>query len=137
LACRRPADRARRLEAVGRTGRAGAVAGLRDVADPRRRATGGAGIARWVLARHAGAVALIERAGVAVGGAPGPGRGPRIGRAVRTCARAVLRRVARAGGGATDRARGLEGVGGARRARPRAVLRHVAGAGRGATLGRR
>src|SRR5207247_10089 len=132
---RRAAHRAGGLEAVGRTRRAGTGARLRHVADARRRATGGARIARRVLARHAGAVALVERAGVAVGGARGTGRRARIGRAGRARAGAVLWRIALARRRPADRPRGLEGVRRARRAGSGAVVRHVAVAGRRAAGG--
>src|SRR5436305_1869662 len=88
---------------------------------------------RRVLARPAGAVALVERAGVAVGGACGPGRGPRIGRAVRARARAVLLRIALACRRPADRARRLEAVGRTGRAGAVAGLRDVADPGRRAT----
>src|SRR5207247_7465484 len=134
---RRAAHRAGGLEAVGRTRRAGTGARLRHVADSRRRAAGRARIARRVLARHAGAVALVERAGVAVGGARGTGRRPRIGRAARARARAVLGGITDPGRRAAHRAGGLEAVGRTRRAGTGARLRHVADARRRATGGAR
>src|SRR5207237_8170429 len=57
---RRPAHR--RALRVRRTGGTGPRAGLRDVARPGRWAAHRARVARWVLARIAAAVALIERA---------------------------------------------------------------------------
>src|SRR6266404_6360594 len=128
-------------------------AGVGDVTLARRRAARDAGLPRRVLTRHAAAVALVEGAGVGVGGACGP-RGPlRVGaRRARPRAgvgdvtlarrraaggagvpRRVLTRHARAvalvegagvGVGGACRPRGLLRVG-ARRARPRAGVGDV------------
>src|SRR5204862_423490 len=69
---RRPTHRARGLLGVGRAARARAVAALGRVAGARRRPAHRARVARRVLARIAAAVALIERARIAVVGARGP-----------------------------------------------------------------
>src|SRR5207253_8797664 len=63
----RAADR--RALRISRTVDTRARAGLRQVAHPRRRTTRRARVPSWVLARIARAVALVEGAGVAVGGA--------------------------------------------------------------------
>src|SRR5439155_324786 len=92
----------------------------------RRRPTHGARVPRQVLAGIAGAVALVEGAGVAVGGARGPGRRLRIGRAGGPGARARLLRIALTRGRAAHHGRGLEAVGGTGRAGAGAALGHVA-----------
>src|SRR5207247_11254430 len=84
----------RRALRIRRAGGARSRAGLRDVAHPRRRTTHRARVSCRMLARRTGAVALVERAGVAVGGTYGPGRRARIGRAIRPGAGAGLLRVA-------------------------------------------
>src|SRR5439155_330544 len=71
----RPAHAARRLLGIRRTARARAGAGLDDIAGPRRRAAHRARVTGRVLARIAAAVALIERARIAVVGA---GRSARL-----------------------------------------------------------
>src|SRR5439155_3745685 len=120
-----------------RTGGTGPRAGLRDVARPRRRPAHRARVARRVLARIAAAVALIERARIAVVGAHGPTRLLRIRRTRGTRARAGLRQVAHARRRAAHGAGGLEDIGGTGRSAPGAELRRVADPGRGAALGRR
>src|SRR5439155_252130 len=132
LARARAAHRARRQEAVGRTGRARPRAGLRHVARSDDRPAGRPRGPRRVLTGVAGAVALIERAGVAVRRARRPRALLRVGRAAGPVARAVLRRVTLARARAAHRARRWEAVARAGRARPRAGLGHVARAGRGA-----
>src|SRR5207247_1312523 len=79
---------------VRRTGGTGPRAGLRDVARPGRRPAHRARVARRVLARIAAAVALIERARIAVVGARGPTRLLRLRRTRGTRTRAGLRPVA-------------------------------------------
>src|SRR5439155_72816 len=139
LATRGPAGGGRRLEGVGRTRGARPGAALGHVAGSGRRAARRPSVARRVLAEVARAVALVRAARVAVIGAGRPRRALRVGRAGRARAGAVLRRVALAGRGATERAgvarRMLAGV-----ARPVALVRAagvtVVGAGRaGRTLG--
>src|SRR5206468_20849 len=66
LARRRAAHRACGQEAVGRAGRARAGAGLGDVAHVRGRTADGARVPSRVLADGAGAVALVQGAGVAI-----------------------------------------------------------------------
>src|SRR5439155_15172270 len=66
--CRRPALDTRGFKAVGRAGRARAGAGLGHVARTRRRTARRPRVPRRVLTRDARAVALVERARVAVGG---------------------------------------------------------------------
>src|SRR5207245_4163416 len=114
---------------IRRPGGTGPRAGLRDVARPGRWAAHRARVARRVLARIAAAVALIERARIAVVGARGPTRllGVRGTRGTR--ARAGLRQVARAGRRAAHGAGGLERIGGTGRARPVAGLGHVTDTG--------
>src|SRR5581483_4580220 len=87
-------DRARRREAVGRAARARSGAGLRDVTGARRRPAHRPGIPGGVPAVDAAAVALIERAGIAVVAARGPGRLARVGWAGRGRSRARFRQVA-------------------------------------------
>src|SRR5207253_4456633 len=80
-------------------------------------------VPRRVLTGVARAVALVERAGVAVGGARRAARLLRVGG---TCAArrpgTILRHVALAGSRPTHEAAGFEHVGGAAGARPRAEL---------------
>src|SRR5207249_7169517 len=99
---------AARLEDVGGAGRAGAGAGLGDVAPVDRRAAdcGRARVQR-VLAVDARAVALVERAGVAVVGTCGPVRlpGASVCRTRSARARAGLGKITLPGSGATDGAR--------------------------------
>src|SRR5206468_1165053 len=89
-------------------------------------------VPRQVLAVIAAAVALVAAARVAVRGACRPGRGLRIRRAIGAVPRTALRRITLARRGTADRARGLEGIGGAHRARARAAPRRSADAGGGA-----
>src|SRR5207253_1901434 len=133
----RAAHGADRLLGLGRAGRARAVAALGRIAGPRRRPAHRARVARRVLAGIGAAVALIERARIAVVGARGPTRLLRIRRTRGTRARAGLRQVAHAGRRAAHGAGGLEGIERTRRARPVAGLGDVADAGRGATHGAR
>src|SRR5205823_8662725 len=88
-------------------------------------------VPRRVLAGVARAVALIERAGVAVGGAR---RAARLLGVDGTCAArrpgTILRRVALAGGPPTHEAAGLHHVGRAAGARPRAHLVGITGVAR-------
>src|SRR5206468_51611 len=105
LARRRAAHRACGQEAVGRAGRARAGAGLGDVARTRYRPTRRARVTGGVLAGVVRTVALIQRAGVGVGGAGRQGRLLRVGRASRARARAVLRYVAHVRGRTADGAR--------------------------------
>src|SRR5438552_11055167 len=91
------------LRALGQKGvrwtfgtRPGAVLG--HVAVVRRRAAGGAGVPRRVLTRHAAAVALVEGAGVAVGGACRPRGLLRVG-ARRARPRAGVANVTLSAGG--------------------------------------
>src|SRR5206468_3590891 len=109
--CRRRARDARGCKAVGRTGRARARAGLGHVARTRHSTAGRARVPRRVLTRDVGAVALIERAGVAVRRARRPRALLRVGRAAGPVAGAVLRRVALARARAAHRARRQEAVG--------------------------
>src|SRR5207253_2075327 len=120
-----------RLEAVRRTGRARAGAGLVHVADACRRTAYCSGVPGRVLAVVAAAVALVAAARVAVRGACRPGRGLRARRSSGAGPGAVLRRVALARrGAALDEGR-HEAVRRAGRARPGAGLVHVAYPGRG------
>src|SRR5207244_9878317 len=111
LARRGAADRARGLEGVRRADRARARAALVHVAHPGRCAAHRPGVPRRGLAGVAAAVALIECARVAVGGARRPRRTLGVRRTAGAVPRAVLGRLALARRGAADRARGLEGVG--------------------------
>src|SRR5204862_210835 len=88
-------------------------------------------VARRVLAGIAAAVALIERARIAVVGARGPAGLLRIRGTGGTRARAGLRQVARARRRAAHGARGLEAVGGTGRGGAGAGLRDVTEARRG------
>src|SRR5207302_1174919 len=88
------AERARGLEGIAGTRRAGAGARLRDVADAGRRPTDRPGVARRVLTRIARAVAQVRRADVPVVGARRAARLLRVGRAVRARAGTVLGLVA-------------------------------------------
>src|SRR5439155_904915 len=72
----------RRALRIGRTVDTRARASFGQVTRTRRRPTHGARVPRRVLARIAGAIALVEGAGVAVRAARGPGRSLRIGGAV-------------------------------------------------------
>src|SRR5206468_2272017 len=128
----RAAHGADRLLGVGRAARARAVAALGRIAGSRRRPAHRARMARGVLAGIAAAVALIERARIAVVGAGRSARLLGIRRTRGTRARAGLRQVAHAGRRATHGAGGLEDIGRTGRARPVAGLGHVADAGRGA-----
>src|SRR5207247_4041874 len=119
-----------RGEAVGRAVRAHAGTGLGGIAGPRRRPAHRARVTGRVLARIAAAVALIERARIAVVGARGPTRLLGIRRTRGARARAGLRYVAHARGRAAYRAGGLEGVPRATRAGPVAGLGGIAGARR-------
>src|SRR5438445_5096261 len=114
LARRGAAHDARRLEGVGRTHGARAGTGLVHVAEAGGGSAHRAGVARRVLAVRAAAVALVEAARVAVGGAGRPGRRLGVRRARGARAGAVLRRVALAGRSPAGCARRLEGVSGAR-----------------------
>src|SRR5207249_4441426 len=134
LARRGAADRARGLEGVGRTDGARARAALVHVTHPGRCAAHRPGVPRRVLAGVAAAVALIECARVAVGGARRPPRCLRVGRAVGSVPRAVLGGIALARRGTALRARGREAIDRTGRARARARFRHVAHAGRRAAL---
>src|SRR5439155_1402145 len=146
------AGRAARLEGVRRAGGAGAGAALRHVALARRRAAHRAGgldrvgragrtrpgtAFRRIVAVDRGAtdrarrqegvgaaVALVQRAGVGVGRAGGPGRLLGVGRAGGAGAGAGLGRVALARRRAAHRARVPGGV----RARRARAVAHVAGA---------
>src|SRR5207245_2100563 len=128
VAGRRAAHGARRLEGIGGTGVARAVAGLGDVADARGRPTDGAGSARGVD----GAGRADPRAGRGRGtdtrrsGTDGTG----VARVVHACRRAhgAVARVGRARIAVvrTRRAGRPDGVGGTARARPRAGLGAVA-----------
>src|SRR5205823_9143002 len=90
-----------RLLGVGRAARARPVAALGHVAFAPDRAADGARIARRVLADGAGAVALVQGAGVAVVGTGRPARLPRtVGGTRRARAGASLGEIAFAGGGA-------------------------------------
>src|SRR5207249_2192279 len=90
-----------RLLDVGGTGGARARAGLGEVTLPRRRAADRARVTHRVLAAGAGAVALVQGAGVAVVGTGRPARLPRtVGGTRRARAGAGLGEIAFAGGGA-------------------------------------
>src|SRR5207249_1127850 len=119
-------------EGIGRAGRARAVAGLGLVAVPGRRPAHRPRIPRRMLAVAAAAVAGVGRARVAVVGAGGAGSALRVGRTVGVVAGTALGQVTLAGGGATLRARGDEGVRRARSVHAVAGLGHVAVARRGA-----
>src|SRR5439155_323198 len=123
----------RGLEDIGRAVVGDAVAAFRDVARARRRPAHRARVARRVLAGIAAAVALIERARIAVVGARGPTRLLGIRRTPGTRARAGFRQVAHAGRRTAHGAGGLERIGRTGRARPVAGLGHIANAGRGPT----
>src|SRR5439155_351779 len=125
------AHRRVRGEAVGRAVRAHAGTGLGGIAGPRRRPAHRARVTGRVLARIAAAVALIERARIAVVGARGPARLPHICRTGRTGPRAGLRQVALACGRAARGAGGLERIGWAVVGNPVTALSHVTGARRG------
>src|SRR5205823_4349126 len=129
LAGRWPADDAARLEHVFGTGAARPGAGLVHVARTGRRPADRPAVARRMLAVVARAVARVGRARVAVVRACRARRGLRIGRARRTGAGTVLRRIAFAGRRPTDGARRLESVIRTRGARPGTGLVHVARAG--------
>src|SRR5207302_1093864 len=134
-------EHGRGLEGVVRTRRAATRAGLRHVADTRRRAARGPRVAGRMLTRVARAVAGIGRADVAVVRARRPARLLRIGRTVRAGARTGLGEVAFARRRATGEGRRLEGVVGTRAAAARARLGHVAatrrrGAARGPRVAR-
>src|SRR5206468_3107218 len=94
LARRGAADDGRGLEGVGRAGRARPVAGLVLVARAGRRAAHRAGVPRRVLAGIVRPVAGVGRARAAVVSARRPRRALGIRWAARSCAGAVLRRVA-------------------------------------------
>src|SRR5207244_1943872 len=126
------ADHARGLEAVGGTAVADPVAGVGHVAVPGRRPAHRPRVPGRVLAVAAAAVAGVGRARVAVVGAGGAGSALRVGRTVGVVAGTALGQVALAGGGATLRARGDEGVRRARSVHAVAGLGHVAVARRGA-----
>src|SRR5207249_434992 len=126
---RRATDR--RALRICRAGGTRPRAGLRDVARSGRRTTHGARVPGGVLARRTGAVALVERAGVAVVGARGPGRRVRIGRAIGPGAGAGLLRIALPRGRTAHHGRGLEAVGGTGRGGAGAGLRDVTEARRG------
>src|SRR5205823_9177771 len=102
------------------------VAALGDVGDAGRRAAEGAGIPGRVLARDAGAVALIDGARVAVVGAGRARSERRVRGAIRPGARADLRGVAFSGGATAQGTGRREGIGGARGGRAVADLRNVA-----------
>src|SRR5437899_5047057 len=101
----RGAHRARGQEAVGRAGRARARAGLGDVARTRYRATRRARVPRRVLAGVARTVALIQGAGVGVGGAGRPERLLDVGGAGGARAGAGVGKITLPGGHAAGRAR--------------------------------
>src|SRR5205823_2851894 len=93
-----------RLLGVSWTGGARPGAGLRDVALARTRTADRGRVARRVLAVGAGAVALVEGAGVAVVGTGRPARLPRtVGGTRRARAGAGLGEIAFPGGGAAGR----------------------------------
>src|SRR5439155_632133 len=114
------------LEAVRRAGRARPGAGLVHIAEAGGGAADRPRVPRRVLAVIAAAVALVAAARVAVRGACRPGRGLRIRRAIGAVPRTALRRITLARRGTADRARGLEGIGGAHGARSGTGLVHVA-----------
>src|SRR5205823_1816122 len=110
LARPRAAHRACGQEAVGRAGRARAVALVQGAGVAVVRA-GGARVAHRVLAGVAGAIALVQGAGVAVRTAGRPARLLDVGGgAGGTGAGAVLGKITLAGGGAADRTRVARGV---------------------------
>src|SRR5437016_4358679 len=117
LVRRRAAHRARGQEAVGRAGRARARARLGDVARTRYRATRRARVPRRVLAGVARTVALIQGAGVGVGGAGRPERLLDVGGGGGARAGAGVGKITLPGGHAAGRARvarrGLAGGAGA------------------------
>src|SRR5207245_1202618 len=119
------AGRRARPEAVARTAGAGAGARLGDVALVDGPTADGARVARRVLARVAGAVALVQRAGIGVRRAGRPERLLGVGRARGARARAGLGGVALARG----RAAGGSRVAGGMRARRARAGAHVGGAG--------
>src|SRR5205823_1544675 len=135
LAGRWPADDAARLEHVVGTGAARPGAGLVHVARAGRRPADRPAVARRMLAVVARAVARVGRARVAVVRACRARRVLRIGRARRTGAGTVLRRVALAARRTAGGRRRLEGVVRARATRSRAELVEVAVARRGAADG--
>src|SRR5204863_3587894 len=92
-ACRRPQLETGGVNAGGRAGRARGGAGVGLAARARRRAAGRPRVPRRVLTVDARAVALVERAGVAVGGARRARRLLRVGRTVRPVGWAVLLQV--------------------------------------------
>src|SRR5207249_3839136 len=127
LAASRSAHVAAGLEHVGRA--AGArprahLVGITDVA--RAHAAGRPRVPRRVLTRDARAVALVERAGVAVGGARRPRSLLRVGGAGRPVAWAVLRQVTFPCRRPALDTRGFKAVGRAGRARAGAGRGHVA-----------
>src|SRR5439155_10509550 len=119
------AGRAARLEGVGRTGGARAAAGFGHVTLVHGRAAQRARVARRVLAGHVGAITLVERAGVGVGGAGRPARLLDVGRAGGARPRAGFGDVTLPGGRAARDARVPRGM---RAGRTRAVA-GVGGAG--------
>src|SRR5438128_12167076 len=129
------AGRAAWLEGVGRTDSAASRAGLGHVAITGGGSADRARVAGWVLAGVARPVALIQRAGIAVGGAGGPGGLLRVGGTVVAHAVAALGEVALPGRGATD-GNALR-IGWAGRIQPVTGLRRVAHARRSAAKGSR
>src|SRR5436309_14234237 len=101
--------RAVRLENVAGTGGAASGAALGNVTFASGRSTHGARVARRVLAGVADAVALVERAGVAVGGAGRPARLLGVGRAARARPVAAGGHVTFVPGGAAAGARVARG----------------------------
>jgi len=115
------------LHAVGRTGRAAPRACFGRVASVRRRATDRSGIADGMLAEHAGAVAGVARAGIAVVGARRTARPlavRRTGLSRRTGT--ALGHVALPGRGPAHRAAGRDDVHGTALVRPVAALGRIA-----------
>src|SRR5439155_21813207 len=94
VVARRPTHGAGVAPVVGRAGGAGPVAGLGHVAHAHGRATHAARVARRVLAGDVGAVALIEGARVAVGGAGRAAALLAVGGTARGATRAALGQVA-------------------------------------------
>src|SRR5439155_1273513 len=129
------ARRAGRPDEVGRTARARAGAGLRQVAFVRRRAAERARVPGGVLAGDTRAVAGVGGARVAVVRACRSGDLLGVGRTVGAIARAALGEIAGPRGRTADGARGLEEIGRAAGATARARLGDVAGAGRRAADG--
>src|SRR5439155_8083534 len=125
----RAAHHGRGLEAVGGTGRAGAGAALGGVAEARRGAADGPGVAGRVRARGGagGAVAHVGGADVAVVRAGRPRGLDRVGRAADARPRAGVGEVALVDRRPAHGAGGREPVGGAGAARAGAGLGHVAG----------